>query len=245
MLVKKAAQRTNAEAEKPYGALPQLQGSERGGLTGGVACALREAIISMEFGPGMMIDKIAVCDRMGVSLYPVSAALARLEAEGLVEVLAQRGTRVTRIALDAIEQHLFIRSALEAETVRTLAPSISDEVLKRLGANVQRQREALLHPQPREFHALDLEFHETLQDALSLPRVKDIVGTERNALDRARQLLFNESRGAQTMKEHARILRALKSRDAERAAEAMRQHLDMVATELHRFATQRPDLFDQ
>jgi DNA-binding GntR family transcriptional regulator len=40
-------------------------------------------------------------------------------------------------------------------------------------------------------------------------------------------------------------LRALKSRDAERAVEAMRQHLDAVATELQRFANQRPDLFDQ
>jgi GntR family transcriptional regulator, rspAB operon transcriptional repressor len=244
MLVKKAAQRTNAEAEKPYGALPQLQGSERGGLTDGVASALREAIISMEFGPGMMIDKIAVCERMGVSRYPVSAALARLETEGLVEVLAQRGTRVTRIALETIEQHLFIRSALEAETVRTLASRISEEALKYLDGNLQRQREALLHPQPREFHALDLEFHETLQDALSLPRVKDIVATERNALDRARVLLFNESRGVQTVKEHARIMRALKSRDAERAAQAMRQHLDAVANELHRFASQRPDLFN-
>jgi hypothetical protein len=40
--------------------------------------ALGEAIISMEFGPGMMIDKIAGCERMRVSRCPVSAALARL-----------------------------------------------------------------------------------------------------------------------------------------------------------------------
>ena len=72
-----------------------------------------------------------------------------------MEVLAQRGTRVTRIARQAIEQHLFIRGVLEAETVRTLAPSISEEVLKRLEGNLQWQRIVLLNLRPSEFHALD------------------------------------------------------------------------------------------
>jgi GntR family transcriptional regulator, rspAB operon transcriptional repressor len=73
MLVKKVVQRSSAQGEEPYGALPQLQGGERGGLTDGVACALREAIISWSWDPGMMIVKLAVCERMEVSRYPVSA----------------------------------------------------------------------------------------------------------------------------------------------------------------------------
>jgi len=105
----------------PYGALQKLQGAERGSLTDAVVAALREAIVTLALEPGMMIDKLAVCERMGVSRFPVSAALAKLAAAGLVEVLPQRGTRVKPIVIHDIRQHLFIRSALEVETSHRIA----------------------------------------------------------------------------------------------------------------------------
>jgi DNA-binding GntR family transcriptional regulator len=92
-------------AAKPYRALRKLQGGDRGSLTDAVEQALREAIVSLALEPGMMIDKLVVCERMGVSRFPVSAALARLAAAGLVEVLPQRGTRVMPIVIHDIRQH--------------------------------------------------------------------------------------------------------------------------------------------
>ena len=126
-------------AADPYRALETLQGAGRGSLTDAVAEALRGAIISLAMEPGMMIDKLAVCERMGVSRFPVSAALAKLAAAGLVEVLPQRGTRVMPIVMHDIRQHLFIRSALEVETVRTLRrfTRCNDDVLGALDANLE------------------------------------------------------------------------------------------------------------
>ncbi|AXE96050.1 GntR family transcriptional regulator [Paraburkholderia sp. 22099] len=231
-------------AADPYGALQKLQGGERSSLTDAVAAALREAIVTLALEPGMMIDKQAICERMGVSRFPVSAALARLATAGLVEVLPQRGTRVKPIVIHDIRQHLFIRSALEVEAVRGLASTCSEATLAALAANLEKQREAVTGGLRHEFHLLDLAFHEILLDAIDLPRVKEIVATSRGALDRARQLLGSPERQIQTLAEHVRIFEAIAARDAEAAARAMHGHLDQVVAELQRFAGERPGLFE-
>ncbi|MDR5741329.1 MULTISPECIES: GntR family transcriptional regulator [unclassified Caballeronia] len=229
----------------PYDALHKIGGAQRGSLTDAVEEALREAIVTLALEPGMMIDKIAVCERMGVSRFPVSAALARLEHAGLVEVLPQRGTRVKPIALRDIHQHLFIRSALEVETVRDVALHLSPATLESLASNLEQQRAAVANTQRLAFHALDLGFHEILLDAIALPRVKEIVAVSRNALDRARQILASPERLVHTLAEHERIFEAIRKGEADAAAKAMHDHLDQVVTELHRSAGKRPDLFEQ
>jgi DNA-binding GntR family transcriptional regulator len=226
-----------------YAFLSSSPKGARGHLASDVEAALRDAILNLEFEPGAMLEKQAICDKMGVSRSPVSAAMARLAEEGLVEVLPQRGTRVTRIALADIRQHLFIRAALEAETVFSIAKGAPEELLDALDANLDGQQRAIDAGDRKAFHTLDLQFHELLLDALDLPRVKAVVGTARNTLDRARRLMASPSRQLATLKEHARIVEALHAHDAERASRAMRAHLDSVAAVLHRFARRKPELF--
>jgi GntR family transcriptional regulator, rspAB operon transcriptional repressor len=227
----------------PYVALQKVKGGERGSLTDAVEQALREAIVTLVLEPGTMIDKLAVCERMGVSRFPVSAALARLEHAGLVEVLPQRGTRVKPIALHDIRQHLFIRSALEVETVRTVSLMHDRATIDALGANLDEQRKVAGNGKRLAFHVLDLAFHEIMLDAVNLPRVKEIVAVSRHALDRARQLLASPERLAHTLDEHERIFESISAGNAEAAAKAMHDHLDEVVAELHRSAKERPDLF--
>jgi GntR family transcriptional regulator, rspAB operon transcriptional repressor len=234
---------TTGIISNPYDALHKIKSGERGSLTDAVEEALREAIVTLALEPGLMIDKLAVCERMGVSRFPVSSALARLEHAGLVEVLPQRGTRVKPIALEDIHQHLFIRSALEVETVRDVARQGDPATLDALALNLDQQRAALDSGQKLAFHALDLAFHAILLDAINLPRVKEIVAVSRSALDRARQLLASPERLVHTLAEHERIFDAVKSGKADVAAKAMHDHLDQVVSELRRSAHERPDLF--
>lgn len=231
-------------ASTPYAALQKVRNGERGSLTDAVEAALRQAILTLALEPGLMIDKIAVCERMGVSRFPVSSALARLAHAGLVEVLPQRGTRVKPIALDDIRQHLFIRSALEVETVRGVALMRDRATLAALAANLDEQRSLAGSGERLAFHELDLAFHEILLDAVKLPRVKEIVAVSRNALDRARQLLASPERLMHTLEEHQRIFNAISSGNGDAAARAMHEHLEQVVAELHRSAQARPDLFE-
>ena len=84
--------------------------------------------------PGAPIDKNAICERLGVSRFPVSEALARLQAEGLVDILPQRGTSVSRIRMSEVAEFMFVRKALESEAVRALVLAGPGPVLVQLRA---------------------------------------------------------------------------------------------------------------
>src|SRR3982750_2666552 len=101
----------------PYAFLPTLARQARGGTVQRVQDVIRDAIVRLELSPGAIIDKVALCARLGVSRFPVSEALGRLATEGFVEVLPQRGTRVARIDLSDCRQAMFIRRALEVEAI--------------------------------------------------------------------------------------------------------------------------------
>lgn len=225
-----------------YGFLERGQGG-RGGATARVYEALREAIATLKLAPGAAIDKTALCERLGVSRFPVSEALARLQGEGLVEIEPQRGSRVALIKLADAHESMFLRHALEAAAVGALAPRIGEETLGALRRNMRYQRAAVAAKDAQGFHALDLEFHEILLDALGFPRVKAAVDNARVALERVRRLLASARRHALTLKEHEKILAALETRDGDKAAEAMIRHLNAVNRELEALARKQPHIF--
>ena len=202
---------------------------------------IRDAIVRLELPPGTAIDKAALCARLGVSRFPVSEALGRLAAEGLVEVLPQRGTRVARIDLGDCRQAMFIRRALEIETMRAVAPRADAGLLAALDRNLREQQGALGADYTNRFHQLDLEMHELMLGFLGYERVKHSVEAARASLDRARLFMCTPARQVSTFGEHQAIVSAVKKRDPDAAATAMERHLDAVMTELLSVAERNPD----
>src|SRR4051812_5440747 len=196
-----------------YAFLPPLARQGRGGTVQRVQDVIRDAIVRLELSPGTAIDKAALCARLGVSRFPVSEALGRLAAEGFVEVLPQRGTRVARIDLADCRQAMFIRRALEAEAVRAIAPRADAVLLAALDRNLRDQQSALGSDHGGRFHALDLELHELLLGFLGFERVRHAVEAARASLDRARLFMCTPTRQVSTFGEHKAIVAALKKRD--------------------------------
>ena len=75
-----------------------------GGMAGAIAARLREDIVAMALAPGTPLRDAALCERFGTSRTPVREALIRLGEEGLVEILPQSGTFVSRIPVAAIPE---------------------------------------------------------------------------------------------------------------------------------------------
>ena len=70
-----------------------------GTLANRVYLSLRCAIVGLRYAPGEVLRKAEVCEALSVSRSPVAAAIARLAADGLVDVHPQAGTYVSRIAM--------------------------------------------------------------------------------------------------------------------------------------------------
>jgi DNA-binding GntR family transcriptional regulator len=206
---------------------------------------VRDAIVRLDLPPGTAIDKAALCARLGVSRFPVSEALGRLAAEGFVEVLPQRGTRVARIDLADCRQAMFIRRALEAEAIRAIVPRADTALLAALDRNLREQETTLGSDHRSRFHELDLELHELLLGFLGYERVKNAVEAARASLDRARLFMCTPTRQLSTFAEHQAILAAMKRRDPAAAVQAMESHLDAVMNELVDFAGRNPDAVAQ
>jgi DNA-binding GntR family transcriptional regulator len=216
--------------------------ASRGNITASVTDALRQAIVTLDLKPGQVIDKGAVCSRLGISRFPVSEALSRLQIEGLVDIQPQRGSVVSRVRIADVLEYMLIRRALESEALRVVAGR-GAVPLDALEQSLALQRAAAEADDPGEFHRQDLAFHDLLFDALRLPKVKAVIDGARANLDRARRLINSPRRLALTIAEHERIVAALRNGTAEAAAAAMQAHLDAVIIEIEAFAAEHPEVF--
>jgi DNA-binding GntR family transcriptional regulator len=234
----------STDKEAPYAFLVPFPRGPRGETTAKVERALRAAIVGLDFQPGEFIDKVQVCQRLGVSRFPVSEALGRLAAEGLVEILPQRGTRAARIRLPEIVESMMIRRALEATVAEAAAIRLPPELLTQLQANIVAQEEAVARGDRPGFYHLDLAFHELLVGGLGLSRIRGVIEASRANIDRVRRLLSSPRRHAVTLAEHQALLAAIWARDPEAARRAMEDHLDAVMQELQRFSASHPEVFE-
>lgn len=225
---------------------------ERVGLVTGrsrasqIHTVLRQAIIRLDLPPGATIRKEEIAARFGVSRTPVSEALGRLADEGLVEVLPQRGSFVSRIRMHDVDEAAFLREALEVAIVRAVAPAIDARQVAELRRNLRRQEAALSGGELEAFHRHDEDLHGLLCRFVGYPRLQTVVDRSRAQLDRARRLLLPvPGRVGDTLDEHRAIVDALAARDADAAEEAMRHHLRRTPAILASMAAGRPDLFDE
>jgi len=208
-----------------------------------VTDVLRQAIVTLDLQPGEIIDKGAICERLGVSRFPVSEALARLQTEGLVDILPQRGSTVSLVRIADVLEYMLIRKALEAEAVRVVTSNPSPEIVETLQRNMSYQRAAAEIDDQLGFHERDIEFHDIIFGDMRFSKLKGVIENTRANLDRARRLILTPRRLEVTIAEHQAIMDGIVAGDAQRAAQAMRAHIDSVMAELIAFAADHSELF--
>lgn len=215
----------------------------RGSVTADVTSAIRQAIVTLALPPGAIIDKSAICTQLGVSRFPVSEALARLQVEGLVDIAPQRGSTVSLVRIADVREYMLIRKALESEALRVLIGNHDDAVIEALHANMAAQREAAERDDSEAFHQIDIDFHDIIFRSMRFTKIKLIIDSARANLDRARRLIITPRRLALTIAEHQAIFDGILAQDQAMATKAIRAHIDAVMIELFAFARDTPDLF--
>ena len=205
---------------------------------------LKEAILSGALKPGSLIDKAKLCEKLGVSRFPVSAAVARLAYERLVDVAPQHGSFVARISLDDARERLFIRSALEAEIAAEAARRMTRADKDALASNLKHEAKAVAAEDRAKYYALDVAFHQILTARMGMARAGDVLDSLRVHLERTRRLTMSPPGHLRaSLSEHKAIVDAIETGDADGAREAMKQHLRITAARLEAVAENQPELF--
>ena len=187
--------------------------------------AIRRLIVTLELGPGSVINERELVEQLGIGRTPVREALRRLAQEGLVEVYPRRGMFVTDVDVRNLALISEVRAALEPEAARLAAERATDaeraelqELLDALDAGASDDQ-ALM--------ALDERIHRAVyrcarNDLLEATLEQYYVLALRIwtiALDRQHEL-------KDAVQEHRALLEAIHDGDGERAAATMRAHVE-------------------
>jgi DNA-binding GntR family transcriptional regulator len=95
---------------------------------------LRDAIVTGSLRPGERLVYRDLARRFGVSVTPVRIALRELSKEGLVEMRAHAGARVSLLSADELEELFVIRMGIEGWLSRHGAEQLTDELVARMAA---------------------------------------------------------------------------------------------------------------
>ena len=217
----------------------------QGSLTDRTFLAIREAIMELNFLPGEIIRKHDICNALGVSRSPVSEALAKLRNEGLVEVIPQSGTFVSRFSLQDIKEGAFLREAIELACIEILASTISEQHLIDLSRNLKLQKVLAESDDYQGFYQLDAKMHGMIMDFTGYKNLAKVTKTGWVQVDRARQLLLPvDGRLKKAFQEHRAVIKALEQNDVALAREKMRTHLNQLILLLTPLEKKHPHLFE-
>lgn len=222
----------------------RIPANTEGSLSQRVYISLKQAILSLDFAPGALIRKADVCDRLEVSRAPVSEALARLAADGLVDIVAQSGTRVAYLSMDDIREASFLREALELATVDRITGQLSPDQKVRLSRNMRLQEVLAQDEDAAGFFAADEEFHTMLFEFTGFPNLSEVAEKISLQVTRARMtILPKPGRIDETIGEHRRIVDALIEGDTDITRAAMRDHLRQMMPRIKTLHETAPELF--
>lgn len=205
---------------------------------------LRRAIVSLDLPPGQALSENELAARHSVSRTPVREALIRLADEGLIEVVPQLGTFVSRISVREVVEIQFIRETLERASLPHAIKQISARDESQLRALLDEQEEAGQEHDLHRWFETDEEFHRALLEIGGHPRVWPIVSSAKAHLDRVRMLSLPDPNILEELLiEHRGILDGVVGKQRRQADQLLTQHLRLALDILGPLEEEHPDYF--
>ena len=181
--------------------------------------------------PGAWLREAALAESLGISRTPVREALHALAAEGVVELVRNRGARVTAWTAEDIDEVYRLRALLEGYGARLAARSADGAHVARLGVLAEAYEESLLSS-PDSHGTFDAavqcnnEFHRAVLDASGSTRLSALLGVI-SSVPLVRQAFrhYTPDDLRRSIVQHRDIANAVARGDEELAETAMRTHI--------------------
>lgn len=210
--------------------------------------ALRQEIVSFTLVPGADLDEATLVGRLGVSRTPVREALVRLAAEGLVQLVPNRGARVAPMGWNDIREHLEAFDVSQRLVTRWAAVRRTDEQIERIDAERRAFETAFQQDDAVAMLEANFRFHAAIGDACRNSLLQRFYLQQLTAdLRIARLAMTNEcfpneqayrDHVNNIVREHKGLVEAIRDRDADGAEELARSHADLARKRVSESLTQ-------
>ena len=195
---------------------------------------IKDAILSFHFLPNQALIEGELATQLGISKTPVRDALMQLEKEGLVTRIAFKGTYVSDINNQDMADIYEIRGVLEGLAIRLAAEHLTDQDFKHLERLIEDHTVALKNREVARVSKINSEFHNVIINRCTNTRIQKTLLNLDDHLKRYRLLSIAQGlRLEKSIPEHQAIYDALKKRDALKAEEAMKEHLQSAMKDLY------------
>jgi DNA-binding GntR family transcriptional regulator len=195
--------------------------------------AFKQHLLARDILPGQFVSQRELVELTGLPLGAIRELVPRLEAEGLIRTVPQRGMQVAHIDVPLIRDAFQFRVFIEKEAMALFVESAPDAAVSAL---VESHRSVLQRALSQEVtpalvaeaQAVDWGFHDSVVDALGNEIVSKAyrVNAIKIRLIRQEHIRIHDQIVAPVMQEHLRIMEALERRDAPAAVAALVAHIN-------------------
>jgi DNA-binding GntR family transcriptional regulator len=201
---------------------------------------LRDAILAMDiYRPeaDLRLDEKRLATALDVSRTPVREALARLEHEGLVQIVPRRGVWIVRKSKAEITEMIRAWAALESMAARLLCERATDDEIGSLRALFSTFEGDGVRLHLNEYSEANLRFHQSIIELARSPVISSLVAGLLVHVRAIRgHMIGEDDRAERSIVDHMHIIEALESRDAELAERLVRKHALDLANDVDRTA---------
>jgi DNA-binding GntR family transcriptional regulator len=190
--------------------------------------ALKDAITSMNIYAGsgeLRLDERQLSEDLGVSRTPVREAMARLEQEGLLRIVARKGAYVVRKTKAEILEMITVWAALESMAARLITVSASDDeiaTLRRMFATFDSRE---ITANFDEYSDTNVRFHQAIIRLGKSRLIQELADNLFLHMQSIRAATIGEDdRANRSIIDHMHIIEALEARDTELAEKLVREH---------------------
>ena len=202
---------------------------------------LRQLIVEGAIEPGAKLNERALAEQLRVSRTPLREAIRMLAAEGLVELLPNRGAVAARLSPADITDTFELIAGLEGQSGELAAERISEAELKEIRALHFEMLAAHARRDLPTYYRLNATIHDHINAAARNPVLTRTYRTINARLQALRfRSNFDEGKWARAVQEHERMIELLAARDGSRLRRLLITHLehkrDAVLEQLQRQA---------
>ncbi len=194
--------------------------------------AFTRHLLDRHLKPGQFVTQRDLAALVGFPLGAIREMIPRLEAEGLVQTLAQRGLQITGADPRLIRYAFQLRDMIESEAivhfVRTAADAVVEREVAALADMAERAQEGEIGPSlVAQAQAIDWGFHDLIVESLGNPLLNDVhrVNAIRIRIMMYDRVTLSPEVLAPALDEHKPLLDAVQKRDPKAALKALKLHL--------------------
>jgi DNA-binding GntR family transcriptional regulator len=188
---------------------------------------LRQMLVEGAIAPGAKLNERELCEALKVSRTPLREAIKTLAAEGLVELLPNRGAIAVTLSETDVINTFEVMAGLEGQSGELAAQRITEAELSEIKALHFEMLAAFTRRDLSAYYQLNAAIHRAINQT-ARNAVLTATYTQVNARLQALRFRSNQDgeKWLNAVKEHEQMIAALESRDAAALRAVLVAHLN-------------------